>query len=207
MTLKRIFLLVVTLLSSMASFAQFAFNPQIGLSVAKLRNLESEESTKARVGWHAGADFRIGRRFYVQPGIYYWQTSTAFINDSLRIQTDLQRSDIKLNARLGLNLLDDENAKIRFNVGPSYNVLVSKSAKSDDLDKVTLGELEDNFNNGVFNFDAGLGIDFWKISFDLGYSIGLSDALDNTAYYKSEARYGTFYFNVGLVIGNATSSK
>lgn len=49
MTLKRIFLLVVTLLSSMASFAQFAFNPQIGLSVAKLRNLESEESTKARV--------------------------------------------------------------------------------------------------------------------------------------------------------------
>ena len=50
MTLKRIFLLVVTLLSSMTSFAQFAFNPQIGLSVAKLRNLESEESTKARVG-------------------------------------------------------------------------------------------------------------------------------------------------------------
>ena len=69
MTSKRILLLTAALLSSMASFAQFAFNPQVGLSVAKLRNLESDESTKARVGWHAGADFRIGRRFYDQPGI------------------------------------------------------------------------------------------------------------------------------------------
>jgi hypothetical protein len=206
--MKKIYLpLVLLIFLGIPAFAQFAFNPQVGISVAKLQNLERDESTKARVGWLAGADFRIGKRFYIQPGVFLWQSSTAVINDSVQVETKLQRTDVKLNARLGFNLLDDENAKFRFSIGPSYNVLIAKSAKSDDLDKVTLGQLEDNFNNGIFNMDAGIGIDFWKLTFDLGYSLGLSKALDDTDYYKSKARYGTFYFNVGIVLGNATSSK
>lgn len=205
--MKRLAILALALCSSISAFSQFAFNPQVGLSVARLHSLEPEENTKARVGWQAGADFRIGKRFYIQPGVYFWQTSTVFINDSLQLDTRLQRSDIKLNGRLGVNLLDDEHAKVRFSIGPSYNILIAKSVSGDDIGKITLSELEQKFNNGLFNMDAALGIDFWVLTLEAGYSLGLNDAWKKMDYYKSNARYGTFYLNIGIVIGNATSSK
>lgn len=205
--MKRTAIILLTLLSSVPAFAQLAFNPQVGISVARLQSLESEEKGKARVGWLAGADFRIGRRFYVQPGIYYWNTSTAYINDSLQLDTRFNRTDIKLNGRIGVNIMDDENAKFRFSVGPSYNILLSNSAKKDSIGNITLSELEKNFNNGLFNIDAAFGIDFWLLTVEAGYSLSLSDAWKDLDYYKSNARYGTFYLNVGIVLGNATSSK
>ncbi len=205
--MKRTIILIAAVISYLPSMAQFAFNPQVGLSVARLHSLESTENTKARVGWLAGADFRIGKRFYIQPGIFYWNTSTAFINDSLQIDSRLQRSDIKINGHIGVNLLDDENAKFRLSVGPSYNILLSKSVSNDDIGNTTLNDLKKNFNNGMFNLDAALGIDFWLLTVEAGYSLSITDAWKDLDYYKSNARYGTFYLNVGIVIGNATSSR
>ncbi len=189
------------------AIAQFAINPQIGVSVAKLRSLEKEETNKARIGWQAGADFRIGQRLYFQPGIFLTQTATVNVvaKDSLHpeIETKFQRTDIKLRGLLGINLLYDENAKIRISAGPSYQILVAKSAKGGVLENVTLNDLENNFNSGLFNLDAGLGIDFWIITLEAGYSLGLTDAFKKFEYYESNARYGTIYFNIGIVLGNS----
>jgi hypothetical protein len=196
------------LLTVAYSYGQVAFNPEIGLTISTLNNLEKNTSNKARVGWQAGADFRIGRQLYLQPGIFASQTSTVYvIDDGTAQESKLERTDVKLKVLAGFNLLNADDAKLRVNVGPTYNFLIASKAKNDNLDDVTLGQIEDNFNNGLFNIDAGLGIDFWKLTIEGGYSLGLSNAFKDDVdaqaeYVKSNVKYGTFYFNVGFVIGD-----
>lgn len=204
--IKLIFAFILLALTN--SYAQVAFNPQIGLAISTLNNLEKNTSNKAKVGWQAGADFRIGRQLYLQPGIFASQTSTVYVSDNGTSQeSKLERTDVKLKVLAGFNLLNSDDAKLRINIGPTYNFLIASKAKNDNLDDVTLGQIEDNFNNGLFNMDAGLGIDFWKLTLEGGYSLGLSKAFKDDVdaqaeYIKSKVKYGTFYFNVGFVIGD-----
>ena len=182
--------------------AQVAFNPQIGMALTTLTPEQEGVQYKSDVGVLAGADLRIGKRFYFQPGAFFVSSKTAIsAGDSVVTEDHLVWNSLKLKAQVGYNLLDGDDFRLRLNAGPTYNWLLSASGKDDNI-KV---ELKD-FNSGSFNLDAGLGIDLWIVSVESGISYGLTKAYKEKDGFSNDARFFTFYVTAGVVLGGDTRS-
>lgn len=197
---KLIFTLVVCTIMSVKSFGQFVFNPQVGITAQTAINNIDNEDYKARVGYTLGADGRIGSRFYFQPGLYYsavtseYQYEDGIDTTDYDYKTDFQRQTLKLNAKAGFNIVHKDGFKLRVNAGPSFDVLLNVKSDNDTFDKT-------DFKKAFVNFDAGVGLDIWFLSVDLGASYGLTKAFDNTAA-NNDTRFLTTYLTVGVVLGN-----
>ncbi len=182
--------------------AQVAFNPQLGMALTTLTPEQEGVQYKSDVGVLAGADLRIGQRFYFQPGAYFVSSKTAVsVGDSLVTEDHLIWNSMKVKAEVGYNLLDGDDFRLRVNAGPTYNWLISATGKDDNI-KVDLKD----YNSGSFNLDAGAGIDLWIISLETGISYGLTKAHKEVDGFSSDAKFFTYYVTAGVVLGGSTTS-
>jgi hypothetical protein len=193
-----------------ASTAQVQVNPQLGVTFQNLTDAPDGTEYKTNAGFILGADVRIGEAFYIQPGAFFGRNATTISvpvvtqdpnNPNATVTTEIEdgliRSILKLRAQVGYKLINEEQFKLRFAVGPSYDVLLSVDSKDDDIDWN-----EGNFNNGSFNLDAGLGFDIAFLTLEPGMSFGLSQVYnDNVLVQDIDSKYITFYFTAGLVFG------
>ena len=215
--MKRILLLLtLSLFLYTQSNAQFKFNPQIGLTVQKLSNEKlkstsggstttSDVDFEGKIGFMIGADARIGRRFYFQPGVFYVKNTTVSTSKgdtlgNIDFENKIYRTSFKLKALAGYDLVHKDGFKLRVNAGPTYDFITNIDDSEDVIN-------EDNFNNGSFNIDAAVGVDIWFISAELGYSYGLTNAYDNNDTFSLDSKYSTIYFSVGIVIGKSIADS
>jgi hypothetical protein len=211
--MKRILLLLtLSLFLYTQSNAQLKFNPQIGLTVQKLSNdklkttsggstTTSDIDFEGKIGFMIGADARIGRRFYFQPGVFYLKNTTVSTSKgdtlgNIDFENKIYRSSFKLKALAGYDLVHKDGFKLRVNAGPTYDFITNIDDSEDVIN-------EDNFNNGSFNIDAAVGVDIWFLTAELGYSYGLTNAYDNNDTFSLDSKYSTIYFSVGIVIGKS----
>jgi hypothetical protein len=191
---------LLTALAPFALCAQVAINPQVGVALTTLTPEQAGVQYNANVGVLAGADLRIGQRFYFQPGAFFVSGKTALsVGDSLVTEDHLIWNSLKLKALAGYNLLDGDDFRLRLNAGPTYNWLLSATGKDDNI-KV---EMKD-FNTGTWSVDAGLGIDLTIFTLDGGVSYGLSKAYKEQDGFSNDARFFTFYATAGVVLGGST---
>lgn len=194
---------IVTLLSLFASpaFAQLQLNPQIGvtftdLSVAPKDILGVELNTEGKAGILVGADLRIGGKLYIQPGLFVIGTKTVYRYDNGVIvdQSEITRYGAKLKGLVGYKLIDN-SFTLRVMGGPSYDFQLSLNAEDNPyFDK-------DQFKSGIFNLDAGVGVDILFLTAEIGYSWAFTDTFDEN-FFENKPRYRTIYATVGIVIGN-----
>lgn len=198
--MKRLsFLLFSVIIMPFATMAQFAVNPQLGITMQKLTDAPEGAEYKAALGAMIGLDMRIGDRFYFQPGGFFERNSTVVsVGDSLVVEDNLVRSNLKLKALVGYNLIDGDGFRLRFNTGPTYDVLLSVDDKDDKIEWN-----KDDFNSGSFNWNAGLGADITLITLETGMTYGLSKVFKEQDGFTSDAKYFTFYVTAGVVFGGA----
>jgi hypothetical protein len=190
-----------TAFAPIALCAQVAINPQIGITLATLTPAQVGVQYKANVGVLAGADLRIGERFYLQPGAFFVSSKTAVsVGDSLVTEDHLVWNSLKLKALAGYNLLDGDDFRLRIIAGPTYNWLLSATGKDDHI-KV---EMKD-FNTGTWGVDAGLGIDLTIFTVQGGVNYGLSKAYKSQEGNTNDVRFITYYVTVGVVLGGSTA--
>lgn len=209
---KQFILLAVLVLLNISCLAQVQFNPQVGFTLQSLSdddvqprgtNSTLDADFSADIGWTLGLDARMGSRFYFQPGAFFARnvTVTKLKGDTLFSDDDLEdkivRSSLRLKALAGYNLVHKDGFKLRLNAGPSYDFIMSVDNSDDKIDFE-----EKDFKGGSFNFDAGLGLDIWFLTAEMGYSYGLTDAFNQDEGFEFDSRYNTFYFTLGVVFGN-----
>lgn len=200
--MKRLFNFLLAC-APLGMLAQVAFNPQAGIALATLTPEREGTQYKADVGVLAGADLRIGQRFYFQPGALFVSSKTAVsAGDSLVTEDHLVFSSLKLKALAGYNLVDGDDFRLRLNAGPTYNWLLSATGKDENI-KV---EMKD-FNTGWLNLDAGLGIDLWIITLESGVSYGLSKAYKEVEGFSVDEKFFSYYVTAGVVLGGSTTSS
>lgn len=195
----RRLLFLLSVCGPLGLFAQFAINPQLGVTFQDLTDQPEGSESKAAVGFMLGGDLRIGGRFHFQPGAFFVRSSTVVksaVSDTAVIEDNLVRSSLKLKALVGYKLIDDESFKLRFNIGPTYDVLLSVDNKDDKIEWN-----RDDFNSGSFNMDAGLGLDLAIFTVEGGVSYGLTNAFKEQDGFSSDAKYFTVYATLGLVFG------
>ena len=199
--MKKSLLLMALLSVTVAAHAQLLVNPQLGVVFTDLTNDQPGVETKAAVDLQLGADVRIGGRFYFQPGAHFGRSATTVkyaYTDTTVIEDNLIRTTLKAKALVGLNLIKTPIFKLRVNAGPTYEALLSVDNKDDEIQFN-----KDDYNAGSFNMDAGVGLDFAMLSAETGVSYGLSKAYRDAGELTQDAKYFTFYFTIGLLLGHS----
>ncbi|HMN06824.1 MAG TPA: outer membrane beta-barrel protein [Flavobacteriales bacterium] len=199
MKTRNLVLSLLCVAAGHAAQAQFAVNPQAGINFTQLTNTPSGIVSSSSAGWQLGADFRLGDRFYFQPGAFFGR-SVTFIKftplDTVFVEDNMIRTTAKVKALVGYNLIHSEGFKLRVNAGPTYEALLSIDSKDD---KIAFNKKD--YNGGSFNLDAGLGVDLWKISLETGLSYGLSKAYKDAGQFMKDSKYFTWYATLGIVLG------
>ncbi len=177
--------------------AQFQINPQAGLAFQNLTQPGEGQKFKAALGWTIGSDFRFGDRFFLQPGAFLSRnTTTISVQDSTASYSDLdlKTTNLRLRGLVGYRIVDSYQFDMRFMLGPSYDVILSKKLED---------ESGDAFNSGSFNIEAGLGFDMGLVTLSPTMTFGLSKVFkDNPTVSNVDSKYFTYGLTVGINIGD-----
>ena len=190
--MKKSFLLSIAALFITAfAISQTTIKPTIGLNITDFS--KSDDGTaKGKVGYQFGGSIAFGKKFYIEPGVFYVGKSTAFtITNQTNNEFKADIKGVRVPVALGLNVLGNEKSfvSVRGFGGVSGFFVTSVG---DDVDKSELNST----NWGLF---AGAGVDIFKFFVDMSYEWSLTDIQkDVSAINIGKSR--TFYINAGLRI-------
>jgi len=198
--MKRIMHLIAAgLLLTMAAQAQTVIKPAIGLNFTDYTKT-SEGDAAAKVGYQVGGTVAFGKKFYVEPGIFYVGKSTKFSTTNSSISSiDANIKGIRVPLALGVNVLGSAATDVRFHVfgGPSAFFVTS----TDNINK-------DQMNTTQWGLFAGAGIDFWKVFLDLSYEWSLTNIQKDVSqieYGKTRTLFVTAGIRINLVDKDQTT--
>lgn len=163
--MKKIVLLLLLCVAGYAGKAQLPFNVGIhgGPSVTKLKLKSAHDATsKYNAGFVVGAfaRFNLGP-FYVEPSFNYSQRKSLIKYDNGEDKKVKYHSfDIPL--MLGFHVLDLKAMKLRTFLGPVASF--PGNYKS--------GGIKEDSKNAVWNGKVGIGVDVWKLTFDVDFEKG-----------------------------------
>jgi len=146
----------------------FTFGPMVGYTYSTLDNSTFTKSS-AGSGYALGGFIRVYiKKWYLQPNVYYLNNSSSFDYNQTTIDTKLQ--SVNLDLLLGYRIFKfTDLTYMRIFAGPSYSNINSLKYKHGDP------TLNPNYLSDNFLLNAGVGFDFWKLTFDLRYQRGLTD--------------------------------
>lgn len=184
-------------LMTTAGFSQLELKPAIGLNVARfdsdpvLSNSTDSTLTGTKAGYQLGASLAIGRKLYVEPGVFYIKMAQDFTT------SDIEKSDFTYNAdylrvpvNFGFQFIGSTTsfAGLKIFLGPS--MFIPLSVKENEY-PVTKADVE----SPQFDFNVGAGLNVWFLFLDVSYGWGL------TPQFKDDpikAKMQAFYANLGF---------
>lgn len=142
--------------------------PAVGLNFTDWSKNPSTGEVKSRAGWQLGGSIAFGKKFYVEPGVFYVGKATEFVSESTQIEDiEADINGIRVPVAVGVSLVGDEKTMFGLRVfgGPSafFITNVGNDLDKDDLEKT---------NFGLF---AGVGFDIWKAFVDASYEWSLTN--------------------------------
>ncbi len=185
-------LLFVFLTVGMANAQLFKFGIKAGVSSSKVKfsdvdlgnNLIAKEGSSI-TGMHFGLVSRVQLLgFFVQPELYFSSTggdikivdNTTGVVEAVKTQK-FNKIDIPV-------LVGWKFGPARLGFGPVASIMLS--------DKAVLKEYtgyDEQFNKATFGYQIGVGLDIWKIGFDLRYEGSLSKLGDGIKVLGQERSF------------------
>ena len=187
--MKHILLLLSVFLLIGTANAQkpFTFGPMVGITSSTLEN-STFTNNNSGVGYLIGGFMRADiKKWYIQPNVYYQHTVSSFDYNQTTIDAEL--SSVNVDLLLGYRLFKfTDLTYMRIFTGPSYSNINSLKYKNGDP------TLNPNYASDNILLNAGLGLDFWKFTFDFRYQRGLTDIdkSTNSMYTNSFMLTGGF---------------
>jgi len=180
---KISFLFAFFLLLSQNSFAQVKFGIGVGMSSIDVEpndllitNASGTQQLRmqlesANYGIHGGAALRIPiKKFFLQPQVYLNASSADFRLDDLQggnlpktvFREKYQNLDLAL-------LFGYKLGPLRFQVAPVAHYFIACQSELDEIP-----DYQKAFEEFTYGFQAGLGLDIWRIFIDFNYESNFS---------------------------------
>lgn len=194
--MRKVLLLFVALFMATVANAQISpitFGPKVGYQTTKLSmdkaNIKSDFKGNMTFGVFARLTIK---NVIVQPELLYFKSGKVFEVSALgnginrpeqNLTFTFNQSNFALPVMLGYQFIDIPIIKMRATVGPVFYFAVGKTEYSsnfmgDKKTKVQESPSEDMTMGAALN----LGIDIWKLTLDVNYSFGLTDAFDDAEF-------------------------
>jgi len=187
--MKKLFLLFSLLgLAVTMAYTQVTFKPSMGISFNNFSTTSTGE-TKGKVGAQIGGSVAFGKKFYVEPGVFYATKSTEFTyneSGSAIVTTNAVIKGIRVPLTVGVGVLGNEKsfANLRvFGGGSGFFV----TGVGDKL-------VKDNISSPTWGILAGAGVDFWIMFAEVSYEWSVTNAtkdVSNIEFGKSRTLFAT----------------
>lgn len=197
--MKKIFLLASLIALSASTFAQLELKPAAGFNVARFDSnpvFNADTLTAdGRAGYEFGASLAIGRKLYVEPGVFYTRLSQEFTPfDTEKSKFTYNANYLRIPVDFGFQFIGHNTsfAALRIFVGPSMFIPLSIKENSYPIDK-------SDVKSPQFDFSVGAGLNIWLFFLDLSYGWGLTPQFkDDPITAKMQALYVNFGFRFKL---------
>ncbi len=166
--------------------------PMAGINYSMMAEDFDDYNFDGRTGWQAGLEVKVGQRFYVSPGIYFFDSKAKIkeINDiniePLNLEIDYE--SIMFPLMIGGDLFASDNLGLRAEAGPSFSIFLDES---DDM-KASNILLKDN----AWGLQFGVAADIGFLTIGLRQQIGLTNVFNFED--AADAKLHLFQLNVGL---------
>jgi len=204
--MKKLFLFLLIFLFAEVTFGQFDFGLKLGYNANKLSSNIDSIKSNINSGFQVGAFFRIGKRIFIQPEVYYTLSGAI-------VQKDISSSLSNWKQKITVGTLDIPvlvgfkiiNAKI-FNwhvlLGPQASFVVNSKIK--DMNTVTGPVATSDLSKVNWYVQVGTGIDVLFLVLDIKYQIGLnrviSSVTSNNVVYDINSKNNMFVVSLGFKI-------
>jgi hypothetical protein len=183
--MKKIFILLLSLLLTTSGFAQFTFGPKVALNFAELSPNIAELASARNPGFEVGLFFRAGRRFYIQPELLYaFKSANLEENFSQVITKNTKISSIDLPVLLGFKIINVNLLNLRIFAGPHFAFTVKNN-------------FADTYKSAGFNFAGlmGVGVDVVKFTVDFRYDYFINASAKHAS--GGRLRFNVFQVSIG----------
>jgi len=196
--MKKYLILFVFVLSSAIVFGQFTIGPKVGYNASKLStNLDTVSST-FKSGFQIGVFVRIGKKFYVQPELYYTTQGGVFESNTNNWQQKVSIGSLDIPLLVGFKLLNAKVVNLRILAGPLASFVVNKSVK--DAGGI-LGPIETADLNSInWAIQAGAGLDVLFMTLDVRYQIGLNNLIKDINNATINSKNSVWVVSLGFKI-------
>jgi len=188
----RIALLCCLLTPSLGHARFFSAGPRVGVHIApyqeRVGSGNTERTTLQREdywGYHVGVFARTSLfLFYVQPEIILTNAGIQYRQGRETIRCHCTKLDIP--AMVGLTLL----RIVRVQAGPILSVLVNAKEGNNNITQ--------RYRSVTVGWQAGLGIDIWKIGIDLKYEGSLNRLGNTITGIHPNHRHAPWVVSIGI---------
>lgn len=186
--------IILLLLCSLGTvvFAQnIVLKPAVGINVSNFSKNPATGTFAGQVGWQLGGSVAFGRKFYVEPGVFYSQLSTKY-TDNTTPSDDLtfDVSGIYIPVAVGYNLIGNEKG--------AFNIRVFGGGSASIITSVSQGDKSD-YTSPVWGVFLGTGVDFLIFFVDLKYQWSVTNVQNNVTDYDI-GKTNSFFVNIGAKI-------
>lgn len=178
--MKKVLLLAVAILSFSALSAQFHFGPQIGYTASKLTTNTDEIKSDFKSNFLFGAFVRIGEKIYVQPEVNWLTQGGVWKEEEVDEEVKMTYKTIQIPVSVGWRMIDLKLVNIRIFGGLAANIATNKEMKINNITE----PIEDaDWNDLVWNYQVGAGVDVLMFAVDVKYMGGINNL------YKGDLQY------------------
>lgn len=201
--MKKYLVLVIALMASTASYAQFfTVGPKVGFSSSRLSLEEARlvRSGQSTIGFHAGAFTRISvLGLYVQPELLFTQAGGEIeirdsANDNFDQIQELTYNKIDVPVMFGFRM----GSVLRVNAGPSFSLILGQDARTEG----TTAEVKNRYEDSTVGYQIGGGLDIGKLVLDVRYEGSLSKLGDSVQLggrsFDTDYRNNQFSVSLGF---------
>lgn len=189
---KLFFTLALIVGVAVISQAQLEIKPTFGLNFSRLSDDPEGFTQKARVGYQFGGTVEVGKKLYLEPGIFWVKMGSELTgSDTINYSYNTDISAIRIPVFVGYQIIggDKENIfGLRVFGGPTLSWITKIQSDGNKLNK-------DDFNSLLWGVDAGVGIDIWLVFIDAGYEWGLNQVFKDD---PNKAKNKAFWINIGM---------
>lgn len=185
--MRKVLLLFVALFMATVANAQISpitFGPKVGYQTTKLSLKEDAIKSDFKGNMTFGLFGRLTiKKFVLQPEVLFFKSGKVFETSLLDKNGSVINPKISINQMnmavpvfIGYQFIDIPLLKMRANVGPVFYFALGKAEYSKDGESVK-PEI-DSSENMTLGGAVNLGIDIWKLTLDVNYSLGLTNVFD-----------------------------
>jgi hypothetical protein len=186
--MKSSFLGCILCLIGFSGFSQnIVVKPGAGINISNFSKTPETGKFDGQVGYQIGGSVVFGKKFYVEPGIFYGQLSTKYTDNTTSVKDlTFNISGIQIPVAVGYNLIGHEKGAFNARVFAGGSVFI--------VTNVNQGQKSD-YTSPTWGLFAGAGIDFLIFFVDLKYQWSLTNVAENSTDIGQSR---TFFVNVGV---------
>lgn len=190
---KSLVILLVAVILSATSFAQFRIGPKLGANIGKIEGSGFNEQFK--LGYHLGvfAEIPLGKKFGIQPEILWNQINSDTASGFRSIYSNLDENvrNPQLNYLSIPLLLSYKPSKfLSLQAGPQYGILLNRN-------RTFIDNGREAFKSGDFSLLLGAQLNILSVRVYGRYMIGLNNIND----LPNQDQWKTTGFQLGVGIG------